>query len=191
MSVEVVRLGELLDERAAAPGGGAGGARRGRSARGGGAQGRQARLRPAAPLVAPHPVRAAPLRAVPQVGVRSVQLELSLREQLPSFGRPVRARVRRRRALITLHFGRAAPTARRLRGRAPLSDRQFRVVKVRTVSSGCEILYFTERKVAAVHCRCDIKAAACNKIETFRLPSPRRVCTAYEHSDICFRCAAT
>lgn len=95
VSVEVVRLGELLDERAAAPGGGARGARRGRSARGGGAQGRQARLRPAAPLVAPHPVRAA-LRAVPQVGVRSVQLELSLREQLSSFGRSVRARVRRR-----------------------------------------------------------------------------------------------
>lgn len=47
---------------------------------------------------------------------------------------------------------------------------QFSVVKVRYVSSGCVILYFTERIVAAVHCRCDKKAAACNKIETFRPP---------------------
>lgn len=74
-------------------------------------------------------------------------------------------RVRGRRALIPFHL-RLATRAPEVVCVASLDDRQFSVVIVGYVSG--VILYFTERKVAAVHCRCDIKAAACNKIETFR-----------------------
>lgn len=123
MSIKMVRLGELLDERAAAPGGGA---RGGRAACGEGGERGESGVSGASGRRA-------------QVGVGAV--ERAALEQAP--------RVRRRRALVAPHAGPG-------------------------VGGGC-VLYFTEIQAAAVHCRCDIKAAACNKIYTFRPPSQRRV----------------
>lgn len=145
-SVEVVRLGELLDEGAAAPGGGAGRAR-GRGRRRGPRARRQAGVRAAAP----------PPLARPPRGVGAVQLERPrAREQ---------ARVGRGRALVAPHLaGRAARERERELGR----DRR-RPRGLARARAGRVILYFTEGIVGVVHCRCDIKAAACNKIETFRL----------------------
>lgn len=171
VSVEVVRLGELLDERAAAPGGGAGGAC-GRGERRGEMHGtqrrRQARVRAAAALAAVRGAR--PLASSrPQVRVGAVQLELPAGEQarVPRVRRAaVQVRVCGRRALVALHLagGRAAETEL---GRAAALRRRRTAVKLGRVSGGCVVLYFTDRIVGVVHCRCDIKAAACNKIETF------------------------
>lgn len=144
MSVEVVGLLELFDEGAAAPGGGARRARRLRGrGRGPRPQRRQAGVRPAAPLPAARQ-RGLALVALPQVGVGPVGLPLAPGQQPPGVGRAVQVRVRRRRAFVTFHFRRLA-TAGALRSLAPLEDRQFSIVIVRYVSSGCVILYFTER----------------------------------------------
>lgn len=155
MSIEMMRFGELFDEGAAAPGGGAGGARRRRADGGGGCmRGRKARVRPAAsfpldPVYAPFA----------QVRVGPVHVELPVREQPTHLPRSVRVRVGCRRALVPLHLH---PATRVVRCVTPL-DRQFSEVIRGDVSSGCVILYFTDRQVGAVSCRCDIKAAACNK----------------------------
>lgn len=188
MSIKMMRFCELFDECAAAPSGGARGAGGGRvRGAGAGAGGgrhrvgvgvgvgaqrrREAWVGAAAALAAamqPLPAVAL-LGALPQVGVGAVHLQLPVGEQAARVGRSVQARVGGRGAFVALHFGHLG-AADVVGGGAALRDRLFGVVMVGTVSGECVILYFTERKVAAVHCRCDIKAAACNKIERFKVP---------------------
>lgn len=146
MSVEMVRLGELFDEGAAAPGGGAGGAggaRRGEGGRWHGRGGRQARLRATAPLPASAPLRP-PLPTLPQVRIRTIDLIFPLRQQPPRLRPSEEITVRRRRAFVTFHFGRSA-ASRIVRRLGPMHYRQLGIVIVRDVSSECVILYFTER----------------------------------------------
>jgi hypothetical protein len=107
--------------------------------------------------------------ALPEVRVGPINLEFPFRQQSPCIRAAEDIRVRRRRTFVTFHFRRFA-TSVSFRSLASWDDRQFSVVIVMYVSSGCVILYFTDRQVAAVHCWCDIKAAAWNKIERFRLP---------------------
>lgn len=160
LSIKVVGFGELFDECAAAPGRGAGRARGGSG--GGDGSGRmraerggEARVRAASPLAAVIQPLPSLLWALPQVGVGAVHLELSIGQQPTVLRRAVQIRVRRRRAFVTFHLGglAAADVIGRL---APLGVRLFDIVMVGAVSGRCVILYFTERKVAAVHCRCDI-----------------------------------
>lgn len=146
VSVEVVRLGELFDEGAAAPGGGARGAGRGGGWHGAewhGSRSRsQARLRPAAPLAPYAPLPPPLLRTLPQIRIGTINLIFPLRQQPPRFRPSIEIRVRRRRAFVTFNFRRSATSC--ILGRvAPMDYRYF--VIVRDVSSGCVILYFTER----------------------------------------------
>lgn len=172
MSIKMMRFGELFDKGATTPSGGA------RGAGGGGRRGdgehraqrrRQARVRAAAALPAAYQLLSALLGTLPQIGIRAIHVEFSVRQQPPRVRASIQICVRRRGAFVTFYFCRF--TTAGIFGRVTsLDGRKFSVVIVRYVSSGCVILYFTERQVAAVHCRCDIKAAACNKIERFRLP---------------------
>lgn len=169
MSIEMMGFGELFDKCAAAPGGGTSGARGDGGGGGGGhsTQRSQARVRAAAPLSPAVQSRSALLRTLPQIRIGTVHVKFPFRQEPPRLRTAVQVRVRSRRTFVPFHFRRLA-TTHLLRCLASLNDRQFSIVIVKYVSSGCVILYFTDRKVAAVHCRCDIKAAACNKIERFR-----------------------
>lgn len=125
VSIEMVRFSEMFDESAAAPGGGARG----------GEAGLGAARRDTGPLV--------PM--LTQVGIRPVHVILSVAQQQSSSFRPsVQVRVRSGRAFVSFHFGgfRIFRTVRRF---ASLYGRHFSVVKLVYVSSGCVILYFTER----------------------------------------------
>lgn len=148
MSIEMMWFGKLFDEGAAAPGGGA----RRASGRGGGGRRRgscqpqrhQAGVRAAAALAPAHQLLSPLFRTLPQVGVRAIHVEFPIRQQPPRVRPAIQVCVRRRRAFVTFYFGRFSTAG--VFGRVTsLHGRKFSVVIVRDVSSGCVILYFTER----------------------------------------------